>query len=559
MTPEEQKENTIKQWILLRQYARTNLFYLSHDVLKHDWINHKVHDEMGENMPKWQGGTDERTATGITYRPAVKFEDIEPNELRNILTLYPRGSLKTTYLTEGGIIQLIVNYPDIRIGLVTAIGEQGQAVFDVIRKHFQFNDHLRSLFPELCPPAKGAADWGNQEAFTVCNRPSHRKEPTLSLISVGKVIAGFHYDAIWLCDVIDWTTAETPGQLAKANRFCDYLEPLIEHFPNGTVGWRIVEGTTYDAVDYYGIIRDAEEVRPPEKKQWKIKVKSAKNPDGTLLWPERISEKFLAEQEEKNPFLVSSQYFMNPVPTSGGLCSKDKIIFTPAHLLNELRPSLSIYCTVDLAGMDDDAANMAKNDDTVLNVSGWDRDGRLYAIEILAGKPNPHQVINMMFDLQARYRPIAFKMEKESHQRVLKPFLKREMEKRGVYLTIVEIQRDNRKSKKQRISGLQSWLQAGLIRFSDQISCKAELINQIVRFSRTSSYHDDILDTIVDHIFGPDGQVNYDVMPNAQKGSNVVPFPHQERFLGFDPISHMPDWTGDPGKIGQYDKMTGVL
>lgn len=561
MTPEEQKSAEINRWIRGRRFARTSLFYLSHDVLKHDWINHKVHDEMGENMPSWKGGDDllEANGTSITYRPKVPIEAMDPDDLRNVLTLYPRGSLKTTYITEGGIIQAILNYPEIRIGLVTAIGEQGAAVYDVIRKHFQFNDHLRALFPELCPPAKSAADWGNQEAFTVCHRPYHRKEPTLSLISVGKVIAGFHYDMLFLCDVIDWTTAETPGQLAKANRFCEYLDPLIEHYPNGTIGWRIVEGTPYDYQDYYGIIRDREENKPPEKRTFKIKVKSAKNPDGTLLWPERISESFLKEMEERDPFIAASQYFMNPVPTTGGLCGKDKIIFTPAHLLAELRPSLNIYCTVDLAGMDDDAVNMAKNDDTVLNVSGWDRDGRLYALEIDAGKFNPHEVIEKMFAIQAKYRPIAFKMEKDAHGRVLKSFLKREMEKRRIWLTLVLIQRDNRKSKKQRISGLQAWFQSGLIRFSDQISCKSELINQIVRFSRTSSYHDDILDTIVDHCFGADGEAAYDVMPNAPKGENVLAFPLQDRFLGFDPVTKMPDWSNDRLAAGRYDKMTGVL
>lgn len=561
MTPDE-KEYEIKKFIMLRQAARTNLYYLVHDVLKHDWVNHKVHDEMGENMPKFRGGTDKLNdaKTGIEYRPDCSVEELEKESgIRNIMTLYPRGSLKTTYITEGGIIQAIINYPDIRIGLVTAIGEQGQAVFDVIRKHFQFNEHLRALFPELCPPAKSAADWGNQEAFTVCHRPVHRKEPTLSLMSVGKVIAGFHYDMIFLCDVVDWTTAETPGQLAKTNRFCGYLDPLIEHYPNGTVGWMIVEGTTYDYADFYGQVRDREENREPKDREWKIKVKSARNPDGTLLWPERISEDFLSKKEAVEPFLVASQYYMNPVPSTGGLCSKDKIVFTPAHLLNELRPSLNIYCTVDLAGMDEDAVNIAKNDDTVLNVSGWDRDGRIYALEITAGKPTPHQVIALMFDIQRRFNPIAFKIEKDSHARVLKPFLRREMEKRGVFLTLVLIQRDNRKSKKQRIAGLQPWFQAGLIRFSDQISCKAELINQIVRFSRTSSYHDDILDTITDHCFRADGEASYDVIPNAPKGSNLLPFPMQDRFMGFDPITGMPDWTADRAKSSQYDPMTGVL
>jgi predicted phage terminase large subunit-like protein len=554
-------EEQFRQWLFDRQLARTDRYFLANMVLGYEWITPKVHQPMVDVLPKFQGGVDDfdiPSKTFYGYTPTTPIEEMCKEDKRNILILYPRGSCKTTFATVADTIQWIINYPDIRICIVTAVGQQGQDVFDEIRKHFQFSMELRGLFPELCPPAKKAADWGNQESFTILRRKVHRKEPTVSLISVGKVIAGYHYDVLKFSDVVDWTSVQTPGQILNTVKFANYCEPLIERYPNKTGGWRIVEGTPYDYMDYYGTIRDRESVKEETEQNWKILVKSAKNEDGTLLWPERITAELLTKIEEEDPFVAASQYYMNPVPTTGGLATRDQIIFTPSHLLRQLQPSLTGFVTIDLAGMEENAK--VRNDDTVLNYHGWDKDGRCYFLDVRAGKYTPFQVIEQMFDMWDRYRPRAIKIEKDAHARVLLPFMRREMEKRGKFLTIVEIKRDNRTSKKQRIRGLQPWFQSGLLRFSDALSCKAELISQIVRFSDTSTYHDDILDTIADACYREDGGVEYSALPNAPKGMMTQTLPRRDVFLGFEPISGRANWSTDAGfDTRYYDPMTGAL
>jgi len=103
------------------------------------------------------------------------------------------------------------------------------------------------------------------------------------------------------------------------------------------------------------------------------------------------------------------------------------------------------------------------------------------------------------------------KVEKEAHARVLLPFLKREMAKRGKWLPIVEIRRDNRTSKQQRIKGLQPWFRNGSIKFADSQPHKLAIINEIMRFPKYA--HDDILDTIADAMQGRDGAVQSDIIP----------------------------------------------
>ncbi len=136
-----------------------------------------------------------------------------------------------------------------------------------------------------------------------------------------------------------------------------------------------------------------------------------------------------------------------------------------------------------------------------------------------------------------------FKIEKDAHARILLPFLKREMSKRGTWPLMVPIKRDTRISKKQRIMGLQAWFRAGNIRILEDIQPRLEIIQQITRFSLTSHYHDDILDTMADHLQNSEGGVSFDVMP---RGKDPVQFEHFiDKFQGFGPEGSQ-IWYLDP-------------
>jgi hypothetical protein len=561
-----------EKWLEKRQRARTDLFWLVNFILEHDWVTHEIHDPLIDFLPKFQGGEDNfdfDKHIWYGYTPKVPLEELSPEELRNLMVLQFRGSLKTTIVAEALSIQFILNYPDIRIALATCVGEQGETCMDPIRKHFQFNENLRFLFPELCPQAKKAADWGNMKEFTVCRRTRRRKEPTMMLISVGKVIAGYHCDVLLISDIVDINNVQTPGQIQNVINFVGHCEPLVERYPNGTGGWKIVEGTTYDYSDFYSVLRDSEAEKKADKHEWKIYVQSAKKDDGTAYWPERMPLARLEAMENDptiGPRLVSAQYYLNPIPMGGGLAKDEEIIFIDdLKLLRALRPMLRKHVTIDLNGMDPASK---KSDFFALNVSGFDRDGRMICLDLRCGRPSVFEVIDMMFEVDDLYgsptMPLDYKMEKDMAEKVLMPFLKREMEKRHHYLTIVATSRDTRMSKKQRIRALQPWFQAKLIRFAGDITCKAELISQIKRFSDTSTYHDDILDTIADQMQNREGGVNYDVIPDAPRDAERENLPSfcKDKFLGFDPNSGQPMWSLDMmtgGMVDQryHDRMTG--
>jgi predicted phage terminase large subunit-like protein len=534
----------------IRQTARTNLLWLANSLLGYKDVSQEVHGEMIDALQKFKGGTEKLTDTlDLDYTPFCSLWELSGP--RNTLILYPRGHLKTTVITIAHTIQWIINYPDVRILISTATGDQVKKMLLEIKGHFQFNEKFRAAFPDYCPSNRGAKDFGSQEEFTVPNRKLHRKESTVSTCSVGKVIAGSHYEVIKNSDLVDKENVKTPNQIADVISHFGYLNPLLERSklpPHH--GWVDVEGTRYDFGDLYG--------RLHESGTYKCLVRPRDGED--TVWMERFPPVELARiEKEVGPYIFSCQYKNRPVPPEGGLCDPKDIVFVPRSILSGIMPMLRLHCTIDLHGLEP-ARN--DNDFTVLSMCGFDRDGRLYVLEIRRGRFTPEQAIWQVFDLYARYpQCIDFKIEKDAHARVLLPFLQREASKRQRFPVMVPIKRDTHVSKQQRIRGLQSWFKASIIRFSEDLPCKSDLILEIAQFpSQSSGCHDDILDTLADQMFNQEGWVNDDVVadPETDLSAQFGKQKPRDKFLGFNEDGSE-SWLYGPDDRKDIYAITGAL
>jgi hypothetical protein len=192
-----------KGWLWWRDQARRNLLFLCNHVLGYEDVCLEVHGRLIQNLQRFDGGHDPVRAavhtSGIAigtmeelvhYRPRTPIERIPG--CRKTMSLISRGFLKTSVATIAHSIQWTINYPDIRILLSSATDAQVRKFLDEIRKHFQYNEMFRFLFPEHCPQGN-VKEFGNQEQFIVPARRLHRKEPTISTVTVGSVMAGGHY------------------------------------------------------------------------------------------------------------------------------------------------------------------------------------------------------------------------------------------------------------------------------------------------------------------------------------------------------------------------------
>jgi predicted phage terminase large subunit-like protein len=300
----EQLQHSWETLKKIRQFSRTNLLYLCREVLGYKDVSQEVHGEIIDTLQKFKGGTEEFLPEGkIVYTPACSLWELEGP--RNTLILFPRGHLKTTIITQAHAIQWILNYPNIRILISTATGEQCVKMVREIKGHFQFNNKFRGYFPEYCPAPKRAADFGSQDEFSVPNRTLHRREPTLCTCSVGKVIAGSHYEVIKNSDLVDKENVKTPNQIADVISHFGYLNPLLERSEVAPFhGWTDVEGTRYDFGDLYGRLIDGG--------TYKTLVRPRSDEDS--VWPARFPESELKRiEKEIGPYIFSCTPAESPV------------------------------------------------------------------------------------------------------------------------------------------------------------------------------------------------------------------------------------------------------
>jgi predicted phage terminase large subunit-like protein len=552
-------EELLRRWEYaktVRNKCRRSLIFLCNQVLGYKDVNWEIHKDLINNLQKFPNNAEDvldnhGQCTVIPNKNLWELETYQGGQsTRNTLSLYPRGHLKTTIITIAHTIQWIVNYPNVRILISTATGDQCKKMLLEIKSHFQYNKVFRHFFADFCPPAKKAADFGSQEEFTVPNRTVHRKEPTVSTCSVGKVIAGSHYEVIKNSDLVDKENVKTPGQIADVISHFGYLNPLLERseiHPHN--GWVDVEGTRYDFGDLYG--------RLLESGTYRVIVRP--RDDEESVWPARFPPEELARiEKEVGPWIYSAQYRNKCIPPEGGLCDPKDIVFLPRSVINNILPTLRVHCTVDLHGMEPAKNN---NDFSVLNVHGFDRNGRMYVVDVRRGRFSPFQVIEHIFDIQARWNPIDFKVEKDAHARVLLPFFQREASKRQKFPILAAIPRNTHISKQQRIRGLQPWFRNGIIRFSDDLSAKSEIIQEIMRFpSQSAGVHDDFLDTCADAMTNQEGEVNDDVVADSYLDPQSI-FGMEKprnRFIGFREGGAEQWLYGNEEEKGAYAP-TGVL
>lgn len=584
--PKDRRENWCKQYLIDRERGRTDLLWLCNNVLNYPDVQPEPHGPVIAHLQQFRGREeymDPETFSVVYSEPRCSIHDAGADDgvcpplcfgrslwtlpgARFRMLLDPRGHLKTTVNTIAHSLQWILNYPNIRILLsVASFDPQGIQIIDEIESHFRFNETFRFLYPEWCPAAESAGSWGSQKSFTVPNRKVHRKEPTMSIASVGKVVAGPHYEVIKCSDLVDEQNVKTDGGLREVKSHFRYMMPLLERGPkiegrDLTRGWLDLEGTIYHHSDLHVTELEKDEQRIKEQRscRWSVIRRDAIVNEvlHLTLWPLRFPwEELMAIQEDMDEYTFNCQYRLNPHSRSTGLA--DRLVYFPGQMRKELLARYRmVKCTVDLAGMEEDSDGC----NTVLVTCGHDRDARKDVLDAVIGRINPFQVIDHFFRIDLEYstgmRKVIFQVEKAHHMQVLKPFLEREMQKRGRQLTVICVPRDSSVSKVNRIWGLQSWFKRALFRFADDLDMtslrfplqkllgNAHIEKEIRNFPNYK--FKDFLDALSDQLVTKEGDTDYQAaLPDAPKFDDqdlLKAMKVKSMFVGFDPMSKQPVW-----------------
>lgn len=227
------------EWKRLRNLCLTDLYWFCSIVL-----------DYGDKVPMREHSHRAlcRIAEGRTGNPAIDDRHVQRLEL-------PRDWGKTTTITQGLTTQLICGNPNISILICNEKKENAQDFLGSIQWHFEHNDLLRALFPEVIPQDFNATVWSASRMNV--RRTTGRKEPTVFVTGVGGTVTGMHPDVIIVDDMISREAMENARAgswqiMQQTNRWINQLRPLIS---KQYAKWRIYfigtrwwHGDSYDHI-----------------------------------------------------------------------------------------------------------------------------------------------------------------------------------------------------------------------------------------------------------------------------------------------------------------------
>src|SRR5689334_17487223 len=138
--------------------------------------------------------------------------ELDP-QFKKRMILWPRGLFKTSSIIVE-IVQLVLNFPDIRILILSGSKTLAKRQLARVKKVFERpSDRFRQLYPEFCAP-KDKKLAGDSSEFTVpCRKLDQLAEPTVCISSAKSVKAGSHFDVIFVDDLVNDQNYKSPKLL----------------------------------------------------------------------------------------------------------------------------------------------------------------------------------------------------------------------------------------------------------------------------------------------------------------------------------------------------------
>lgn len=216
--------------------------------------------------------------------------------------------------------------------------------------------------------------------------------------------------------------------------------------------------------------------------KWAIVYEKAIRDDGSLFFPQKLSQEFLdSTKRAVGSYIFSNQYLNEIIPSD--LQSFKREWFT---YFKELPSRVSTFIFVDPAISQADTA-----DYTGVVVISVSPDAHWFVRFARRYKITPTQLIDLIFKLNTQFSPMVIGIEEVAYQKALLYFLHEEMRRRDVVLPIKGIKPPNDKTKEMRILSLVPRFEFGRISLAQGLT---DLELELLKFPRGS--HDDLIDAL---------------------------------------------------------------
>jgi phage terminase large subunit-like protein len=479
---------------VLRDSEIGELYDFNKNILGYDKMRPEPHGEMCDLLEQ-----------------AVGDCQFAGNTQTRIMMAYPRNTFKTTVSAEGLPLYVLTKNHNARIMIGSFRHDVAQARVGKNRWHIERNEAFRTRYGDWKPQFR-EAKW-NDDGFVIIPRTAGHREPSLDSSGVDRSKTGSHYDLIILDDVVTDTNIITPSSREKVFSYITDCLALLN--PGGVI---IVIFTRWHFADAYAKIIKADEqlVRKGLAPMWKKIIRGAWNPDGSLLFPEYLTEKFLEEQRtmmgEKK---FSCQYLNEPVEESSKIFSSSVVgpatkpfqyNTDPVSGMGRIAlPDGSWYPVNVVLTWDPAGPNPTQGSDYHgLAVVAVDPHDHWYVLEAEGVKGLPTQVLQEVARLVQFYKPHSLSCEDISQSGVWIELARSYFREIGLAAFFSSYKPGNQNSKLSRIEALQPRFEQRRITIDPRL---VGLLEQLSEFPELD--HDDILDALAqarDFAFAPSTQ-----------------------------------------------------
>jgi len=415
--------------------------------------------------------------------------------------MYPRGSFKST-IDGIDIVQWILNFPDIRIFILTGNYDLAESFIYEIREYFTLAEGgdptlFQELFPEFCISSKGN---GSKLEYRCPAAHLGLKEPTIWINSIDSATSGWHCDILKCDDVVTDKNAEIPTRRESVIATFDKKRYLVDQ----PFGYIDVIGTRYAPDDLYGVMLERNEVSDEKDLKylcdaaWRVKIDALKKDirelteaDVDLLFPERLTFKVLRKDLMLNETEFRCQRLNEPVFAASQIFDLDV-------LKAALRPPSSfpdkgdIYITWDTAHSTGPKSNFS-----CCVVAKRDDQDRLFILDIICEKLKADELEYRVAQMASMWSPSLVLIEQYPGYEHMKMGIQRNAMSMHVPLNIDYFPIDNgRDAKLNRVRALQPLIKTGRLFFSSTIDIIDATFKQFITFTGQKHRTDDIPDAI---------------------------------------------------------------
>jgi predicted phage terminase large subunit-like protein len=469
-----------------RQKCRTDKLYLS-EVMGYDFVA-EVHKELFEQF--------------IPYDPSKAWAF--QSDIKKRLILWSRGHYKTTSIVVE-IVQIILNFPDIRILIMQGSKGVTQNLLSEIKAHFTGvnpKSRVPELFPEFCPPidpetGERSQKFGTVNHFTVpARRAKGLPQATVTIASPKSIKTGQHYDIGFFDDLVNDQNYRSSQLLRKIKEDFNMCLPLIDP-PH----YAIVTGTRYAFGDLY------EEIIRWNKGEWKVSLTTcwteATNslPDDQKI-PRFPQQKAKDEQRvigftreglfllrERDPEMFASQYLNQPIQR-GGKRFTEQVLNEALIAPTDAPPLSPAMLFVDLA-----ATDSPDSDDSVIICGKHDTQMTQYVVDARGGQWLPTVLAQNIIEMTLLHRPVTIWLEKTASCMYFVDLLRMIARQRNIFLPIEFLKVSNKEDAKNiRIASLEAYLKNRKLKFFVGLPVWQKMVEQFGKFP--GSRHDDYPDTV---------------------------------------------------------------